>query len=344
VTDAKQIKQLLLEHVADLAPYLFPKGKKKGNHWHVGSIEGEAGESFDICIAGEKAGLYGDFADSEKHSRNLLELWMGARHLDFKTALHEAAKWLGVPLSTSKTFPTLSDAISAAISMIRNQKKRSMLVGRRDWYHDRNGKEHFVVVRFDGKECKDFRPFYQTADGWVIGDPPGKLPLFDLPKLVRPDLNRESSSEPVFVPEGEKCVCELRDKLGLLATTSSHGAESPHKSDWEPLAARNVVILADNDSPGQEYAQKVAALLLQLSPQPKVKIVELPELPPAGDCVQWIAARNGKPPRRDQGRVACPNKKCGSNPPSRSRACRAAPAPANAVAVALCFAAAGSLS
>jgi hypothetical protein len=66
-----------------------------------GSIEGEPGKSFKICIAGEKAGLWGDFADSVRHSRSVLDLWMQARNVDFKTALHEAADWLGYPLHGS---------------------------------------------------------------------------------------------------------------------------------------------------------------------------------------------------------------------------------------------------
>jgi hypothetical protein len=95
MSDARRIKELLRERVAELAQYLFPNGHREGNHWRVGSIEGEPGKSFDICIAGEKAGLWGDFADSGKHCRSLLDLWMQAHNVDFKTALREAARWTG---------------------------------------------------------------------------------------------------------------------------------------------------------------------------------------------------------------------------------------------------------
>ena len=260
-----RIKQLLLEGVADLAPHLFPNGKKEGNHWRVGSIEGEAGKSFDVCIAGQKAGLYGDFEKSEKHSNNLLDLWMQARNVDFKTALREAAEWLGLPQTKSKrTFPTLEDAIHA----VRPPK---MLVTRREAYRDANGIVRLVVVRFDGKEGKEFRPFHQTSDGWVIADPPGKLPLLDLPELVRQDLNRESSSETVFVPEGEKCVRELRDKLGLLATTSAHGAKAPYKTDWTPLVGRPVTREAlRRSSCNSRRRQKLRSLNFQGCPKKEI--------------------------------------------------------------------------
>jgi putative DNA primase/helicase len=142
---------------------------------------------------------------------------------------------------------------------------------------------------------KTYRPFHQDDNGrWLMADPPGELPLFHLPKLIVPDLNPES--EPVFIVEGEKCVCTLEETLGVLVTTSAHGSNGARKTDWEPLAGRDVVILPDNDKTGeQDYAATVASLLMQLSPQASVKIVELPGLPEKGDIVDWLEARNGKP-------------------------------------------------
>ena len=107
MTDANHIKQLLGERVEELAAYLFPNGKRDGVHWCIGDITGAPGNSLKICIAGEKAGLWGDFADSRKHSRSLLDLWMQARNIDFKTALHEAAQWAGRSLSPSKDTPSM---------------------------------------------------------------------------------------------------------------------------------------------------------------------------------------------------------------------------------------------
>ena len=84
MSDASRVKVLLRQRVPELARYLFPNGHLEGNHWCVGDITGAPGKSFKICIAGQKAGLWGDFADSEKHSRSLLDLWMKARNVDFK--------------------------------------------------------------------------------------------------------------------------------------------------------------------------------------------------------------------------------------------------------------------
>jgi hypothetical protein len=101
MTDVIRIKLLLRERVEEVARYLFPSGKRIGNHWCVGDITGTPGKSFKICLTGDKAGLSGDFAESGKHCRSLLDLWMAARNVDFKTALREAAEWTGCSLHES---------------------------------------------------------------------------------------------------------------------------------------------------------------------------------------------------------------------------------------------------
>jgi putative DNA primase/helicase len=289
MSDPQRIEELLRERVAELALYLYPNGRREGNHWCVGNVNGDPGRSFKICVAGPKAGLSGDFAESGKHSRSLIDLWMHARNVDFKTALRQAAEWLGVSLnrpsytarSTSKkksTFRTLDEAIGSGERWLR------MRATRRDWYHDHAGNEHFVVVRFDSESGKDFRPFHRNEAGWVMSDPPGKLPLFHLPELIA------RSCEPVFNVEGEKCASDLAT-LGVLVTTSAHGAKSAKKTDWQPLAGREVVILPDNDNEGRGYAQTVAGILARLQSPALVRIVKLPDLPPKGDCVDWLDAR-----------------------------------------------------
>jgi twinkle protein len=96
---ATEIKDALRERVDELAHYLFPAGVREGTHWCVGDVTGTPGKSLKICLTGDKAGLWGDFADSQNHSRSLIDLWMQARNVDFKTALREAAQWLGVTLA-----------------------------------------------------------------------------------------------------------------------------------------------------------------------------------------------------------------------------------------------------
>jgi hypothetical protein len=150
-------------------------------------------------------------------------------------------------------------------------------------YHSADGNEVLRVVRFEAGGHKTFRPISTTEGGWKIGDPVGELPLYRLPELA--------DDGPVFVTEGEKAAEAVRS-LGFVATTSAHGAKSPQKTDWSPLAGRDVIILPDNDDAGGAYAEEVSLLLGQLSPPSQVRIVELPDLPEHGDIVEFVAAQS----------------------------------------------------
>src|SRR6266480_2693830 len=99
MSDVQTKKDALRQRVEELAAYLYPNGKPVSGNWCVGDVTGIPGKSFKICLTGDKAGLWGDFAGGEKHSRSLLDLWMQARNVDFKTALQEAAQWLGYSLN-----------------------------------------------------------------------------------------------------------------------------------------------------------------------------------------------------------------------------------------------------
>ncbi|MBK7644375.1 MAG: hypothetical protein IPJ19_15260 [Planctomycetes bacterium] len=132
-----------------------------------------------------------------------------------------------------------------------------------------------------GKATKTFRPVHRNADGFQLGDPPGPLPLYRLPKL---------EAGTVYVTEGEKAA-DAAVAIGLNTTTSAHGAQSPQKTDWMPLAGRRVVVLIDNDSAGRAYGERVARILIAQDPKADIRIVLLPGLPPGGDIVEYVEAQ-----------------------------------------------------
>jgi hypothetical protein len=147
-------------------------------------------------------------------------------------------------------------------------------------YNDPEGFELMRVYRFDkGGGDKEFRPVHPQPDGWYLGDPMGLLPLYHLDELATARI--------VMVTEGEKCADLVRG-LGFAATTSAHGVECAVKTDWEPLAGKSVVILPDNDLPGDRYATAVAAILDDLDPKPDVRILKLPLGEKGDDIEQWL--------------------------------------------------------
>ena len=141
------------------------------------------------------------------------------------------------------------------------------------------------VIRWDKQDgAKVFRPISLHADGWRIKDPPGLWPLYRLPEIT------STRSGPIVVVEGEKCA-DAAASVGLNATTSAHGAKSPAKTDWTPLAGRDVVILPDADEAGESYARAVAKILRGLDPPAHVKIVRLPGLNEGEDFFEFRESR-----------------------------------------------------
>lgn len=153
-------------------------------------------------------------------------------------------------------------------------------------YQAASGDPAFVVVRIDcagsdGSADKTFRPLCPHEGGWTFGDPQGPLPLYGLPGILsRPH-------ELVLVVEGEKCA-EALHRLGFVATTSAHGARSSAKTDWSPLANREVAILPDNDESGRAYAADVTKILATLPKPARTRVVAFPDLPIKGDVVDFI--------------------------------------------------------
>ncbi len=127
-------------------------------------------------------------------------------------------------------------------------------------YADKDGAPVLIVQRW---RCADgSKSFLQ---GRPDEDQPGRIkfgiqglraPLYRLPELI-------SSSGPVYFCEGEQCVESLR-AWGFTSTTSSGGARAKSLPDLSPLAGRTVYLLPDHDSPGADYAKRVARALVDV--------------------------------------------------------------------------------
>ena len=215
--------------------------------------------------------------------RVLLHCHAGCNQQSIITALGLKTADLFVPKPNGHAGPKRSPRVypsvgAAAKEVARREKGEVEAVYR---YTD-----DYNRVRIRKPDGKSFRPIRREGDGWVLGDPPGKLPLYH-----RDELAGEAA---VCVCEGEKATDAAR-RLGLLATTSGSSSSAP-KADWTPLAGRNVVLLPDNDPPGEKYARAVAAELHKLKPPAVVRIVRLPDLPDKGDIYDYVEQQGGRPP------------------------------------------------
>ena len=148
-------------------------------------------------------------------------------------------------------------------------------------YCDSDGQPVGLVARWDKENEKIVRPVSRNGSGWTLTGMPEPRPLYRLPDLATANL--------VYVVEGEKCA-DAGWSLGMVTTTAAHGSKSPKKTDWTPLAGKLVAVLVDNDDEGREYGNSVVQILKGIDSETVVTIVQLPDLPPKGDIVDWVNA------------------------------------------------------
>jgi hypothetical protein len=125
------------------------------------------------------------------------------------------------------------------------------------------------TVQWDMPDAKYIGSMSRGLDDlWRIGDMPEPTPLYRLPFIRERGID-----DPVYVTAGEKAADALVC-LGLEATTSSSGAWAPERTDWTPLAGRQVTIWPDNDPQGLDYAYTVSGILTNLNPPATVNILD----------------------------------------------------------------------
>jgi hypothetical protein len=135
-------------------------------------------------------------------------------------------------------------------------------------YCDADGSLLFEMVRYRPKD------FGRAGTGGT---------LYRLPELLA-----TPKDAPVFWVEGEKDVETLRG-VGLCAVTTSHGACSYREGYAHHFTGRTVIILPDNDEPGEAYVRTVMLSLRAAGAD--ARIVHLPDLAAKQDVSWWLESR-----------------------------------------------------
>ena len=159
----------------------------------------------------------------------------------------------GSPCTTKEICESVGIQQSALFSPSKQVKEKLELVKTYD-YNDENGKLLFQKLRYvDGYGKKTFRQRKPDGRGgweYSLGDTP-KI-LYNLASVIK----GVQEGYPIWVVEGEKDADTLI-KLGIIATTMPGGAGKWLNIHTQALAGADVEIIADNDKPGIEHAQKV---------------------------------------------------------------------------------------
>ena len=124
-------------------------------------------------------------------------------------------------------------------------------------YTDTDGTPLYRVIRGDNKQ---FRQQHLTADGeWRNGRAGIQPVLYNLPAVTKAITNHD----PIYIVEGEKDADTLT-RHGHTATTNPGGAGNftPEMADTLQHATQ-VVIIADDDTPGHQHAHHISQLLTQ---------------------------------------------------------------------------------
>lgn len=182
------------------------------------------------------------------------------------------------PPSTNDGVPIMAPVAAAAPALnpqafVHQRDKLEALYD----YTDEDGRPCFTVLRIRKEDgTKSFMPVSVRSDPagsicWIAKMPIGLRPLFGLPMLKASSMDTRT-----FVVEGEKAALALRQMLPHLPVlTSASGAHAASKSNWAPLAGRDIVIWPDNDEAGGKYQQDVIKLIRAADPATPIAIVSV---------------------------------------------------------------------
>jgi hypothetical protein len=269
--DTEAVKASLLGRIEDVLSFLLPAGKIQHGKFHIGDVQGSPGDSMEVELTGDKAGVWFDHATGE--GGDIFNLWASTKGLDtttqFPQVMEDIQVWLDEPTqSTRKLSP----------SPRRQEPPMDELgpsTGKWD-YHNQDGSLLACIYRYDppGKK-KEFRPWNVKTRKWKA--PLNNRPLYNLPGIV--------GAKVVVLVEGEKAAEALINN-GIAATTSMHGSNGPiEKTDWSPLAKKYVTIWPDKDKTGWDYAEAVANAC-RTAGASEVSIL----IPPDDKPTKWDAA------------------------------------------------------
>jgi len=281
----------------------FPDGKRSGNYFRVGSLDGEQGNSLRVHL---DIGVFDDPADVECEGGDIIDLnrqrlaRVEMREVSKAEALLDLMRTLdelGAPEAPVAVAPvpsycpimpipkehwlTMKGKIQTKQGPIPPKSSR---LEQSYIYRDADG--NHLMYRFrcrDAKGDKFMLPVTMDPDGRSFNnkDCPPPRPLYGLDKLAaRPAAT-------VLIVEGEKtadAATKVFDELVVM--TWPGGDKGVRHADLSPLSGRDVIVWPDADAPGREAATAVRNRLMLLGCS--VRIVETAGLPEKWDLADEV--------------------------------------------------------
>ena len=269
-TDAKRII------IANPSHY-FPDGETRNGEWWFRRRADDHTPSCHIL----PGGACKDFGDSSFRG-SCLDVYAESKGMSAEEAAKEIIGEGGVvPAEKPKTekykkpkpvIPIPPEALRKLNGTTKSdyaKKKHGKPAG--GWkYHTAEGEVCFCVVRYERPGKKEIIPYYYGEDSKFHEGQALKAgrPLYQLHELIKSDL-------PVLVVEGERCA-DIKVPGYILATWAG-GSSAVSKTDWVPLAKRDVLIWPDADDAGIKAAAAIRNRL------PHAKILQIKDKPSGWD-------------------------------------------------------------
>jgi twinkle protein len=256
---ASEISERLARQAEAVAQMLLPRGRREAREWVAGSIGGEEGKSLKVCIAGEKAGVWRDFAGDD--GGDLLDLWAATKGISVADAIREAREYLGVAT------PMFAGSRPKSYRRPERPKATRPRDAVLDYLHARGMSDDTIsAFRVAGSEdgTEIIFPFVRA----------GELLNIKYLKLERPDgkkqVRQEKDAEPCLfgwqaVPDRARSIVLCEGELDAmtwwqmgfpaLSVWSGAGNLQWVENEWERLAQFDRIYVAfDNDDAGRSGA------------------------------------------------------------------------------------------
>ncbi len=272
IKDAKvmffgELAEKTIPYLEYILQYMYPLGIVLERDFAIGSIKGEPGKSLKVSLS---SGVWADFGTGET-GRDIINLYAEMKGIELQdAAIAIVSIMVKIPHTSRSLVNSLTYETKTKIEAMRvvpaNAPAPNFNYSKGDpsaiyYYHDSYGNILGFVVRFDGRNGKDFRPltWCQNEEGeqfWSWKGFPKPYPIYGLYELG------QDEEKPVLIVEGEKCAAAGREILKDFVVVSwLGGSGAVDHVDWKPLFGRKVYLWPDNDKQGRKAMNVISGIL-----------------------------------------------------------------------------------